>query len=162
MRLKAHYDLCRPDFPAGNHRAGISGGLGGKVIGMRVDNDVFSGYFFYIEAFVVEGRPGVALISEKREQIACVAGVGLVCRVEVAVDMGEIVLAAASVVYMHGVEIGGVLYIYVGEAEYLCLYQNASVRRFIKFHEAGELRGLCASPHPGCGPGGCVLQKIDE
>lgn len=57
--------LLRKNYATGNHRTGISRRLRGKTISARVDDNGTSDDILHTEPFIIEGRPGIALVAEQ-------------------------------------------------------------------------------------------------
>lgn len=83
--------VCFHDGAAGNLAARVAGRLTHEIIGLAVDDDGPSHDVFYGEAFVIEGKPGIARISQKGRQVAGVTRVGGACGIIMIPGISEIV-----------------------------------------------------------------------
>lgn len=143
---------CTLDFAASNFDAGISGGLGGKIVRIGMDNDRFTYNFFYSKTFVIKGRPGVPLIAKKRKQIACMIRVERSLWIVMFPCILEVARTVAKIVDMEGIEVTGSFFGNIGQSKNFRFYQYAAVRGGIKFYKAAQSWMFCIS----CNPCGCA------
>ncbi len=127
---------CTLDFTASDFDAGISGGLGGKIVRTGMDNDGFAYNFFYSKTFVIKSRPGVPLIPKKREQIACMVRVGRSFWIVMFPCILKAAGTIAKIVDMKGVEVTCPFFGNIGQSKNFRFYQYAAVRGGIKLYKA--------------------------
>lgn len=116
--------------------AGVAGGLGGEVIPLGMNDDGFSYDILDCKAFVVKGRPGIALVSEQGNHVAGVLRMDGVGRIEMTAGFFERAGAVSVLVDMHSVEIGRILRGNIGKAEYFRFYENSFVGCAVKLDES--------------------------
>ena len=82
--------MVAADDAAGNLLTGITGGLCGEIIPITVDYDRTVYDIPDLEALVIKGTPGVALITEKREQVTGMFRMGTGIRIVMVAGSGKI------------------------------------------------------------------------
>lgn len=133
-----------------------------KVIGHGVDDDRAVQQVSWMEALVIEGAPGVALVSQKRDQVTGVVRVKLHLRIVMFSCLGKILRAVTGLVDMHGIIIRRAGYADIGKSENLGFHQSSSVGSVIKFYQSADLWRLSAAAHPGCGLRPILSQKLGK
>lgn len=114
--------------------AGISGRLGGEVVRFFMNDHRFADDIRQGESLIIKDTEGIALTAEQWWHIACVIGVHCILWIIVRSRVAEVIAAISRLVDMHGIEIACAGGVHVGEAEDLCLHQDAAVDGVIKFH----------------------------
>ncbi len=146
----------RTDDAAGDHGAGISGGLSLKVVGVLVDDDGAVQNIFNGKTLVIKAHPGVALVCKKRRHVSGMVWMETARRAIVPSGFCKASGAVPVFMDMHGIEAGRAGSAYVGKIENFCFHQNSPVRGMEEFHEAADVRVRDASPDPGQSSRGAV------
>ena len=116
--------------------AGVSGGLGGEVVPLGMDDDGLSYDLFDRKAFVVKSRPGIALVPKQRNHITGVFRMEGIGWVEMASGFFEGAGTVSVLMNMHSIEIGRILRGNIGKAEYFRFDKDSFVRCTVKFYES--------------------------
>lgn len=149
-----------PDNAAGDLCSGISCRLGGEIIRLAVDDDGAPQDLVNGKALVVEGDPGVTLISLEREHITCMGRMEAAGRIEMLTCVDKIIAAIAGLVDMHGIKAGGAWSGFVRKVKELGLNEDACIGSSVEFYKPADGRGLCAASHPGKSGGSAKAQDI--
>ncbi len=122
--------------PAADLFAGVAGGLSGEVIPPGMNDDGFSYNILDCKAFVVKGRPDIALVSEQGNHVAGMFRMDGVGRIEMTAGFFERAGAVSVLVDMHSVEIGRILRGNIGKSEYFRFYEDSFVGGAVKLDES--------------------------
>lgn len=147
----------RQDSAAGDLIPGISSRLGAEIIRHGMDDHRAADQISGMETFIIEGTPGIALISQKGDQITGVAGMELHSGIIMFSSPGKIMGAVAGLMDVHGIIIGRAGHVGIGKAKDFRFNQCSAVGRVIEFYQAADLGSLTASADPGCGLGVVLL-----
>lgn len=150
------------DGAAGDLIAGVPRRLAVEVVGHGVDDYRAVDQVAGMEAFVVESAPGVALVSQKRDQISGMIRVKVHSGIVVCSGPGKLPGTIAGLMDMHGIIICRTGHVDIGKAKDLRFHQGSSVRRIIEFYQAADLRGLASAADPGCGLRAILFQDLDK
>ena len=125
-----------PNDTATDFFSGVSGGLGGEVIPLGMDDDGLPDNVVDGETLIVKRCPRIALVSQQRNHIPCVFRVESICRIEVAAGFFKGTGAVAVLMDMHSIEIGRTLGGNIRKPEYFRLYQDTVIGGDVKFDES--------------------------
>ena len=100
------------------------------------NDDGFSYNILDCKAFVVKGRPGIALVSEQGNHVAGMFRMDGVGRIEMTAGFFERAGAVSVLVDMHSVEIGRILRGNIGKSEYFRFYEDSFVGGAVKLDES--------------------------
>lgn len=156
-------DLGEPLNPAAAYFiACISGGLGGEIIGLFVNDHGFANDVRQGKSLVVEDAESIALIAKKRRQIPRVIGMGGISGIIVQSCVAEMIAAVAGFMYVHGIEIAGTGDIDVGKAEDFRFHQDTAVDGMIEFDRAARAGAFRITVDPGNRAGVVLYQESRE
>lgn len=124
------------DYAAANLIAGIAGWLSVEIVWILVDDNGTAQDLRDGEPFVIERKPGISLVGQKRRHVTGMLRVEHVGGVIVHSGVWKaFACAVAEFMNMHRIIFGRAVCDHVREPEDFCFHQDTAVGSFVEFYQ---------------------------